>query len=193
MLNVKYVIARDETPLPTIDGRDKFELALDTSGELSVYRNLTAMPRAWVVGEAALSSDVAAANAALQRSDFDPQQEVVLLAAEDPPPAEGANGEATIVHYGSSEMTINVSASAAGYLVLSEVWYPGWRAKVNDQGTNVYRANGALRAVSIPAGESTVRLWFAPMTWRWGVGAFLVGVIATVILLAFRRWTTDDR
>ncbi len=43
LLNVKYVIARDGTPLP-----DNFSLALDAAGDLSVYRNNAWLPRAFL-------------------------------------------------------------------------------------------------------------------------------------------------
>ena len=47
MLNAKYVLVRDGTPLP----EGKFELALDAPGDLSLYRNSDVMPRAWLVHE----------------------------------------------------------------------------------------------------------------------------------------------
>ncbi|MFN8441586.1 MAG: hypothetical protein U0175_12480 [Caldilineaceae bacterium] len=49
MLNVKYVIVRDGTPLP---GEGKFELAFDAPDELSVYRNRNFLPRAWLTHDA---------------------------------------------------------------------------------------------------------------------------------------------
>lgn len=42
-LNVKYLIARDGTPLPA-----NFSLALDAPGELSVFANNASWPRAWL-------------------------------------------------------------------------------------------------------------------------------------------------
>jgi hypothetical protein len=45
------------------------------------------------------------------------------------------------------------------------------------------RANHALRAVALPAGESTVRLWFSPESWRWGLGLLAAGLIGSVVLL----------
>jgi hypothetical protein len=60
LLNAKYVIVRDATPLPG----DKFVLALDAPGDLAVYRNTTFAPRAWLAlpatDIAALAPDAAA-------------------------------------------------------------------------------------------------------------------------------------
>ncbi len=87
-------------------------------------------------------------------------------------------------------MTFRVEAGQPGYLVLSEVWYPGWRATVNGQPATVLRADYALRAVAVPAGTSTVHLWFAPESWRWGWMAFGLGVLLflAVMVAGSRGW-----
>ncbi|MEM7127081.1 MAG: hypothetical protein AAF702_12190 [Chloroflexota bacterium] len=183
MLNVKYVLVPDGVPLP--DG--KFEIAFDTPGPLSVHKNLGFMPRAWVVHSAQFVADEDAAFAALGREDFDPNRTLILIAdqgetnSQDNSPDQKAT--ATILHYGSSEMTLQVQTASPGYLVLSEVWYPGWRATVNDASQPVLQANGAQRAVRIPTGNSTIRLWFSPNSWRLGLSGFVIGLLLLVLCL----------
>jgi len=84
-------------------------------------------------------------------------------------------------------MTLAVESTAPGFLVLSEVWYPGWRARVNDMEVRVIPANGALRAVPIPAGAAAVELTYAPRAWRWGLLMALVGVIGAGALVVLDR------
>ena len=156
MLNVKYVIVRDGTPLP----EGKFELALDAPGELAVYRNQHFLPRAWL---AAGKGDL---NALTPDAQAKPVQ---------------------ITHYGSSDLTLQTQAGAPTYLVLSEIWYPGWRATVNGAPAEVVRVNGGLRAVAVPTGAATVEVWFAPNSWRYGLGAFVGGVVLLVGLLSVKR------
>ena len=59
---------------------------------------------------------------------------------------------------------------------------PGWRAEVNGVETPIYRANGALRALAVPAGVSTVELRFAPPSWRTGLWLALAGLIIAAVL-----------
>jgi hypothetical protein len=193
MLNVKYVLVRDGTPLP----EGKFELAYDAEGELAVYRNTDFMPRAWVVHAARLASDVDNAFAQLQAPDFDPLTTVIILDNAElqgatpfgslpaAPPAEAS--EATFTANRNNALTISVDAAAPGFLVLSELWYPGWHAVVHgtDQTTEhaVIHANGALRAVPVPAGHSTVELTFRPAGWRWGRVLAGLGMLALAMLL----------
>jgi uncharacterized membrane protein YfhO len=73
-----------------------------------------------------------------------------------------------------NEAELMVEASRAGWLVLSDVYYPGWRATVNGQPTDVLRANYTFRAVWLPVGEHTVRMSFSPLAWRVGLALSLV-------------------
>ncbi len=96
-------------------------------------------------------------------------------------------GQATLSHYGSSTLTVEVQASAPALLALSEIWYPGWRVTVNGAPAKVLPINGALRGVVVPAGASTVLLWFAPTGWRIGLAGLLVGLLALAVLWLWGR------
>jgi hypothetical protein len=212
MLNVKYVIVRDGTPLP----EGKFELALDAEGDLSLYRNRDFVPRAWVVHEARLASDIANALAQVQAPDFDPLTTAIILdneelqgaapfgplaASSSAAAGQAATSTATVIAASNSSLTVAVDAAAPGLLVLSEIWYPGWEAVVHgterttDQA--VIHANGSLRAVPVPAGRSTVELYFRPAGWRWGQALAGLGLIAIALLIISaqrlrRRQRLDD-
>ena len=193
MLNVKYVIVRDGTPLP----EGKFELALDADGPLALYRNREWMPRAWVVHQARVASDLTNALAQTQAPDFEPQDTVILLDNHElqdatpfgplPETPLAESSEATLGALTNSKMTILVDAAAPGLLVLSEVWYPGWHATIHgsDRTTEhaVIHANGALRAVPVPAGRSTVELTFAPAGWQLGQTLLGLGLLAIALLI----------
>ncbi|HMN31116.1 MAG TPA: hypothetical protein PKE45_23385, partial [Caldilineaceae bacterium] len=184
MLNVHYVIARDGTPLP----EGKFELAFDAPGELAVYRNLMAMPRAWLVHQAT-QVDQAGQVAAIQANDFDPAQRVVVAAtAGQLAPATGAEA-VTFQESDVNQLSLQVQTTAPAYLVLSEVWYPGWQATVNGAPAELLWANGGLRALYLPAGEGQVELRFAPFSWRLGLGGLAVGLLLLLLLLLTKRKT----
>ena len=190
MFNVEYVLAEDGVTLP----EGKFEPALDAPGPLAVYRNRTALPRAWVVYAAATAPDLPSALEAIRQPDFDPEQMAVLTApGNDPPalPAElaasaaapGGDAATVTAYSGGNRLAFDVEAAAPGVLVISEVWYPGWYAAVNGKAVDVWAANGGLRAVAVPAGRSTVELVFRPLPWRIGIGAALAGLMGLAALL----------
>ena len=61
-------------------------------------------------------------------------------------------------------MTLDVNAGGTALLVLSEIYYPGWRAAVNGQAAEIQKVNGAMRGIVVPAGASHVTLEFTPLT-----------------------------
>ena len=68
--------------------------------------------------------------------------------------------------------------------MLADAAYPGWRAKVDDEEVTMYRADYALRAVSVPPGRHVVRFTYEPWTLRVGAAISLLvafGVFATLV------------
>ena len=82
--------------------------------------------------------------------------------------------------YQPNRLALRVRSERRGMLVLSEADYPGWRAEVNGQPARIYRVNGLLRGVMVPAGSSRVTFRYAPAWLPIGGGltlaAFAVGL-----------------
>jgi hypothetical protein len=57
----------------------------------------------------------------------------------------------------------------AGYLIVDDAWFPGWRATVDGRETSVERANVHFKAVWVPAGAQTVVLTYEPESLRRGM------------------------
>lgn len=165
------------------------------SSDIKLYENLDALPRAFVVYQTAAVAESwqggEDALAIMRDPAFDPAQTVVI--AEQPAPVETRSDAppraAIITAYTAQRVEIVVEAGAAGWLVLSDAYYPGWTATVNDQPAPVYRANVMFRAVPLPAGQSVVSLEFRPGWWPWlpiiGGAAWLL----VIALLAGYGWT----
>ena len=91
---------------------------------------------------------------------------------------------ASIVGYGPNEILIDVNTPTTGVLVLSEVYYPGWRAWVDDRPVDVLRADFLFRAMELPAGAHRIRLLYDPDSLKIGVGLFaltLAGLIGGIV------------
>jgi hypothetical protein len=87
---------------------------------------------------------------------------------------------AAIERYGSTMVSVRLPP-AAGTLILSDAFYPGWRATVDGQSVPVHRVQAAnLRAVAVPAGAQVVTFRYAPWTARLGMlvsGLTLIGLV----------------
>ena len=91
------------------------------------------------------------------------------------------------------QVRIQVDADAPGVLVINEIYAAGWNAYLDGERTAMVRANGAFRAVVVPAGSSKVVLRYEPASLRLGLWlslATLAGVLIVLILLSRRprRW-----
>jgi uncharacterized membrane protein YfhO len=63
-----------------------------------------------------------------------------------------------------------------GFLVLSEIYYRGWEAKVDGRRTPVERVNHTLRGIAVPAGDHCVEFFFRAPSFRLGAKYSAIGV-----------------
>ncbi|MGO9685082.1 MAG: YfhO family protein, partial [Beijerinckiaceae bacterium] len=79
---------------------------------------------------------------------------------EGPP----ANASVSLVKYDDNAVELNVETDTAGVVVLHDLFYPGWRVRVDGQERPVLRANILFRGVEVPAGHHKVRFSFEPLS-----------------------------
>ena len=146
-------------------------LELAFEGEVKVYRNTAVLPRAYLVRNYRVIEDGRARLQWLKGSLFEPRQQVVL--EEEPRTLfEVAVGkeleEVDIVSYGPEEVEIELGEHEGGLLVLSDTYYPGWRAYVDGEEQKILRANHVFRALAVPPTAQRV-------VFRYGAPSFTAG------------------
>jgi hypothetical protein len=194
--------------------RTKFHQIWEQDG-IAVYQNDRAFPRAYVVPEGVIRArNDDSALARLTSRPFDAVRQVTLeegpidrLPPEvltrprigqplDPaalPPA------ATVTDLSSDRIRVETPDGPGGFLVLTDLYHRGWRARVDGQPTPVYLANFLFRGVYLPPGPHVVDFTFEPLSLRLGLAisvttllfALIVGAILP--LLAQRRRRTNAR
>jgi len=143
--------------------------------------NPSALPRAWVVNNAVVLESREERLKVLARGPFDPRKTVILeeYPSDAPPvPTEAAAGQVKVVSRGPGRYVLEAQASADSYLVLSEAYYPGWRAEIDGSTVPVLPANHLLQAVRLPPGKHVVT--FAYRSRFLGLG-FAVAVLALLV------------
>lgn len=190
-LGGRYVVS--DTPI------DHPNLTPIDDGDVHIYENRLAMPRAWKVNrvEIARGDELAAALAR-----FDPGTTVLLeerpdtdLWAAFEPGRQAVRTDIGVTDHAPQHLSFDLFAAQADtMLVVNEGWFPGWRAFVTPAGTTeavevpVYRANGMLRAVPVPPGRSTVELRYAPMSFKLGLYTSFIGLVVLFLLAVYAAW-----
>lgn len=173
LLNVTTLVSAFPMPWPGLT----LETEIDGT---YIYRNELALPRAWVAHQAVLAEadwlgqlealpeggNVAVVEDSVenvQRSTFNVQRSPVEITA-----------------YTADKMELETEITQPGWLVVSEIWYPGWQATVNGSPQPVEKVNGLLRGLYLSQpGAYQIRLVYRPESVVWG--QWISGV--TVVLL----------
>lgn len=143
---------------------------------LVVFHPRERLPRAYWVGCAQFVAGGEEALAVVQREAWNPYAVVVL---EGGPPS-GARAcaqdavAAALLKDSATRQVWRVEAPAEGWLVVSDLWYPGWTAALDGQPVPLWRANYLFRAVRVPAGEHNISMTYRP-PWL-PVGTLLAGL-----------------
>lgn len=150
-----------------------------------IYQNPNALPRAYIVHHVEVAPGQALA--VLQSPEFRMARTAVL---EDPLPSEQATvlspqpirstAQATLTRYQAHRVEIAAQTPVPGILVLSDVYYPGWKVAVDGQAATLLQVNHALRGVYLPAGAHSVTFFFRPTVFYAGLATTMLTVIAVL-------------
>jgi hypothetical protein len=180
-LNAQYVVAAKNAP----PADSSFVPVFNEDPDVDIYLNTNAMPRVHLIYDAVFTQDSAKAFDLIHDPGFDPSAQVVLEAPPGVKPLPAAQPpNLYYTDYGPGLMSVVTETTAPGYLVLAEVWYPGWSATIDGRPAPILRANTAFMAVLVPAGTSKVDLRFSSLFLVLGAGISLTTVAA--LLAAWR-------
>jgi uncharacterized membrane protein YfhO len=97
--------------------------------------------------------------------------------------------QVNFVSRSENEVMIEVITDQAGLLVSSDLYSRDWQATIDGNVTNIYRANYAFRAVSVPAGKHTVQFVYKPLWFKFGRATTLGALVVIVFLFVFGKQT----
>ncbi len=175
LLGVKYLIFKK--------GETKNIYAEKTFWEdanWAVKINQDSLPRIYTVNNFEILTDQKSILKRLFNETFDYRKKVVL--EEKPKLHVEETGlfinELNIKQYKENNVSIATNTTSNSLLVLSDNYYPGWRAFIDDKETKIYRANYTFRAISLPKGNHIIRFAYQPES-------FKIGAIISIVSLIF--------
>ncbi len=187
--------------IPPFDDTRKFDLLnvryrtlFDRrAGTLSLVSNPTYMPRAYLLYDIRTARTEQELAAAIGDTAWD-HRRTAILEQDSPlhaPPQPGPPpGSARVTAYDDNRVELEADSPAEGILVLSEIFYPGWKAFVDGAETGILRTDYNLRGIVFPAGKHHVEFRFAPaplVSGAWITAAALLACLAGLAVPALRK------
>jgi hypothetical protein len=196
-LNVQYLVAPTPVTVPagdysligSFDDQPQFRFYEGVStGPVFVYRNERPLGRAFFVSDVVTVADQKAAVAAVLKTDL---RTTAVIAGPLSNVSSGASATDRVDVLRTAPGHLDLATRSAGtrFLVISEVWLPGWRARVDGRPADLSRADIALQGLWLVPGEHRVELAYWPPGLTGGLimtALTACGVVALMILVRVR-------
>lgn len=166
-LNVSHILSTQPLKHPSL----KELFSSKEQGYL--YANRYLGNAAYFIAQYQIMPDWESLKAKLMEPGFDPSQELLIekneigrigdaLPAE---PAAGLNSGLKLLTHSDDNLFCQIAAPAAGFVVLPNSFFRGWRVYVNDRESPLLRAYGVFQAVYLPnAGNYQIRFVYEPFS-----------------------------
>jgi hypothetical protein len=190
VLNVKYILARKPQELPP----DRFEVVEQYPNQpqyvlywgmrrdnVTIFRNKGFLPRIFWAPRIVAARDEDEAIAEIQRHSLREFAVVQEIERQDGEMPSSPGDQARVVHAADGYLEVETKNLGDRYLVISEVWHPGWRATLDGNPHPLYRTDLTLMGTWLPAGEHRLALAFRPLYWPVALGISLVSGAAFLL------------
>jgi len=187
LLNVKYYIIDPSLNIAA----PGFVPALETAKH-KIYRDDKAMPRSFVVHHIIKARDGNAVLKALADPGFDPNISAVVEETIDDLSGDARlrSPRPSITARSLNKLTIDAQLSGPGLLVLSDSYFPGWKAFVNGKESPILRVNHVMRGIALPGGRYTVEFRYEPLSIVLGGLISLVTLVGVIgYMVGARVWS----
>jgi hypothetical protein len=186
-MNLKHLLASPKAAeLLKANPRYRHE---NTVAGFELYENLSVLPRYFFASSVRRAADREMEE--LIRSRAVDLHHTALIEEPVPltPSDAAAAGTVRTLRYEPGQLELEVTTPEPSFLVLSEAYYPGWAAWIDDQPGNIYRTDVAFRGMAVPAGTHRVRMQFQPRIFDLSRAVTAL----TLILVAGLAWWPRSR
>ncbi len=173
MLNIKYLISSKPVNMAGFTLINKTDKSI-------VYKDEYALPRVYFVDSVRTETGMNLLNE-IKNSSFDPKN-VAFTEKEIKAEPIDSTVYAKITEYKDEIIKVDANASGNNFLFLGDTYLPyGWKAKIDGQQTNIYKANYGFMGIIVPKGKHTIEFTFAPTSFY--VSKYLALFLSSIVIL----------
>jgi hypothetical protein len=96
-------------------------------------------------------------------------------------------GDVKIINFSANKIQLQANAKCNSILSTSEIYYPGWIAKVDGMETTIYKSNLAFRSIYMPSGIHTVEFYYRPTIYYFSGIISFISLMLVLMLIRFRK------
>lgn len=184
LMNIKYFIS----------DRDLSQLANFRPAAFNLWENQEVLPRIYYVPNyRVLSSSGEMVDTLI--GNFNPTKEVLFLKADfvkpvlkDKEKLPEEKGQIQVTNYSANLLEALVKTDSFGYLVISQLQYPGWQAKIDGKKQKLLPANLVFYALPLEAGQHKISIYYDSKPLKYGLGIMLATVFLIILTFMKTKW-----
>lgn len=181
------ILQRVSPPMPNRDlNLDilnvKYSIGIDrTINAPRFYENMDRFGNAWFVNKI-VETDSSQIKSIMESGQYDLrktalfEQNMNFKSIE-----EVAQYKIKCISYENNRIEYKVSNSTDGFLILSEIYYPSWKAQVNKKDSKVYLTDYCFRAIPLKKGNNKVILEYDSDTYNAGFTISLITLLLSFV------------
>jgi hypothetical protein len=167
----------------------KYDLKIDSiRGNVSFYERTNQLGPAWIVTKATfVAEDSTSLYFYEHHNDF--SQEVLIntpdvdLSKYQTIDSLNNKNYCKLVEYSANEQKYDVSITKPSIMVFSDIYYPEWKAEIDNQETRILQANHSFRAIELPAGHHNVTMKYSTKRFAFGAIISISSILLSIVLL----------
>ena len=151
-----------------------------------IVENRNALPRAFFVSRITSVANYQQARARLWDpvKQFDARQEALVEGASESE-AQLSEGTVEALRYAPNRASLTASCRGRCFLVLSDLYLPGWQAAIDGRPARIYPTDAVVRGIFVPAGPHQVEFLYRPRSVVFGLWSLLLTSAAVVVTLVY--------
>ncbi len=187
------LLQRVSPPMPNIDlSMDilnvRYSVGIDRNlNAPRFFENMDRFGNAWFVNKV-VETDSSTIKSIMESGEYDLlktglfEEKVDFTSIEEEP-----TSKIKCISYENDRLEYKISNSTDGFLILSEIYYPSWKAIVNKKETEVHLVDYCFRAIKLKKGENHVIVEYDSDTYNTGFIVSLITLLLSLVSIIILR------
>lgn len=161
--------------------------------EIKIYENLDVIPRAFLVNQFIKANNENELITLMKQPNFnanscaiylDPDKKINIKSSTECNNNQSINNsKISFINISDTNTKLSVATDQEALLVLTDIYYPGWKAYVNGIEKPIIQTDLAFRGIEIYPGESIIEFKYQPKSYLFGTLISSITILIVILLI----------